>query len=335
MTHFEVVQTVSNWFKIKPEVEIVSRYSFSFPVPDITVQFVDGTIALIECKPSHASRREYLTGLGQAIAFCRHSEKSYLALPKKEFLELEKWLWPEYVGILAVDYQNVEVIREPIFQPQILVEKENIKRGYAYYRDLKINEIYFILKELVNSSENFTKKQDLDNILWTSLTKIRKWKSSKQSNILNTKLLIRDLKLFDFSLNRVSNLGKELLSINSEDFEKLKEFFRKLFLLEGNYIDIVGIIQMLNDKYDVFESVNHFDRLLSEEIIKEKLATKNTNIIRDLRDIRRILKELDILSSWKKIDNRVGKFTINWNKIIHFIKLRYIAIEILILKIIF
>lgn len=46
MTHSEVVFAVSNWFKMKPEVEIVTRFSFNFPMPDIQVQFSDGSIVL-------------------------------------------------------------------------------------------------------------------------------------------------------------------------------------------------------------------------------------------------------------------------------------------------
>ncbi|MCX7879717.1 MAG: hypothetical protein N2517_03560 [Ignavibacteria bacterium] len=97
MTHNEVVQLVSNWFKQKSDVEIVTRFAYHFPMPDIQVKYLNGTLAQIECKASNLNRREYLTGLGQAIAFCRHSDKSYLALPRKELELMEKWLWTNFI----------------------------------------------------------------------------------------------------------------------------------------------------------------------------------------------------------------------------------------------
>lgn len=320
MNHFEVIQTVSNWFKNKKEVELVTRFSFTFPVPDIQVQYYDGTIVQIECKPSNATRREYLTGLGQAIAFCRHSDKAYLALPYKEFYEMEKWLWPDFIGILLVDYGKVEVHREPKVKPNMIISKEQIGRGYAYYRDLKIKEIYQILKDLFFASNTPLNSEKINQIIWSSLTKLRNWKSSKDSNVLNTKLLLRDLGLFDFNSYQITPLGKELLTIELKEEEKLRNFFRKLFLIEGNYIDIVAIIQQLNEQYS-FESIKNFKEKIVETIRKEKMAGANTNIERDLNDIIRILKELEVLQFIKNPTN--GKFfRINWNKILHFIKYR-------------
>lgn len=323
MTHSEVIQSVSNWFKLKPDVEIVTRFSYSFPVPDIQIQYTDGTILQIECKPSNATRREYLTGLGQTIAFYRHSDKAYLALPSKEFSSMEDFLWPNFVGIILVDGSNVAVFRDPVKPKGIKPKIEKIKRGYAYYRDLKINEIYSVLLELKDSSytvQNDPKK--VDDVIWNGLQKIRNWKSSPKSNVLNTKLLLRDLKLFDFSMFQVTEIGKELLAMDVGDSEKLKAFFRKQFLIDGNYIDIIGIIQELNDEYDSFESTNFFVDLLSKKILQEKLATRRTNVKRDLRDIIRIFKELEIISSWKRFNNKKGKYFILWKNILNLIKFR-------------
>ncbi len=57
MTHNQVVQLTSNWFKIKPEVELVSRFSYDFPVPDVQVQLKTKEIIQVECKPSGANKR--------------------------------------------------------------------------------------------------------------------------------------------------------------------------------------------------------------------------------------------------------------------------------------
>lgn len=65
-----------------------------------------------------------------------------------------------------------------------------------------------------------------------------------------------------------------------------------------------------------------FVDLLSKKILQEKLATRRTNVKRDLRDIIRIFKELEIISSWKRFNNKKGKYFILWKNILNLIKFR-------------
>lgn len=276
----------------------------------------------MECKPSSANRREYLTGLGQAIAFCCHSDKAYLALPSKDYYLMEKWLWTDFIGIICVEQNQVFVKWEPIPLKNILISKEQIKRGYAYYRDLKYYEIYHILRSINNALNKTRDREEIDNEIWGTITKIRNWMSSKKSNLLNIKLLLRDLKLFDIYSYQILPLGNELLSIEATNDTKLKEFFRKVFLIDGNYIDIVGLIQEINDCNEFFRDRRTFEERLKESMVAEKLAGKGTNIKSDLRDILRILKELEIIGPWKKVNSLGGKHPILWKNIIHLVKFR-------------
>lgn len=139
---------------------------------------------------------------------------------------------------------------------------------------------------------------------------------------MNIKLLLRDLKLFDINSYQILPLGLELLSIEKNKTDNIQDFFRRLFLLEGNYIDIVGIIQELNDNYGNFQDKEMFKELLKEAIIAEKLATQDTDVKRDLQDILRIIKELEIFGKWKTSNTKGGMYLINWRKILPLVKFR-------------
>jgi len=93
----------------------------------------------------------------------------------------------------------------------------------------------------------------------------------------------------------------------------------RCFLLNANYLDILTIIQKLNDEYIGFTSVQDFKERLAEIMIEEKLATERTNVIRDLQDIPRILKDLNVLSDWKKYGLNY-RYNINWKRVLTIIR---------------
>lgn len=134
--------------------------------------------------------------------------------------------------------------------------------------------------------------------------------------------MLRDLKLFDIHKYEILPLGIELLSIKSDNKSKIKEQIRKIFLIEGNYIDIVGLIQEISDTYEFFEDRTLFKKCLEKAILSDKLASKDTNVRRDLQDILRILKELEIIGDWKQTGTQGGRYPIIWKNILHLIKFR-------------
>lgn len=234
----------------------------------------------------------------------------------------QTWFWPEFIGLLGVEPNNVIEIRKPIKSPVNDRKQKAIKRGYAYYRDLSIREIYYILKAI--SKRMFLEEEEIiDDLIWQEITKHRSWKSSKSSNLLNIKLLLRDLKLFNFKEGKILDNGFELINIGDKnDNEQLKEFGRKLFLIDGNFINIVAIIQEMIDEVPHFNDMNSFKVELSKRIILEKLASNNTDVFRDLRDVIRILTQLDIIKHSKKSELFSSLIVVNWKKLIPFIKNR-------------
>ena len=324
MTHNNVIQSVSSWFKNKNEVKVVSKFSYDFPAPDIQIELNDGKTIQIECKPSGAIKREYLTGFGQAIAYCTQADYSYLAIPSYELNDVKSFFWVDTIGLLSVDYNSVTELREPkITSEKIRIEKKEIKRGYAYYRDLHSKEIYYLIKAIETAKISKLNEINYHNILWDEIKKHRQWSSAKSSNIANMKILLRDLKLINSSDFSLLPNAEELIKLGDQNnWIQYNNTLSRIILLDGNYIDIVALIQELNDKYYNFSNISYFKEKLKEKILAEKLAKDSTNIMRDLQDIPRILIELDILVPWNKIDMLGGRFSINWKKILPFIKNR-------------
>jgi hypothetical protein len=318
MEHEEVVEAVVEWFKRQPHIILVKKGRGEFPDPDVFAQDKKSKITFVECKPSGSSGREYLTGLGQAIAYTTLSNFSFLAIPQKEMVEYRKYFVVETIGLLSVtesgDVTIVKKAREG--KPKF---KSIRDRSYGYYRDLKSEEIYEILKTIYSAQGMEDRIKDS---IWKTLCKMRELKSERQKTgwLLNVKLLLRDLGLINEDMSLTKN-GLTLLQLGASKNKDLyiKELTR-CFLVNANYIDILSLIQELNNKYNAFISVGKFKELLAKKIIEEKLATENTNVMRDLQDILRILRDLGVITEWSTVGHLGGRFNINLKKVSQFLK---------------
>jgi integrase len=324
MDHREVIQIVSNWFKRKKEVDLVTRLvRWPFPSPDIFIITKNNESISVECKPSGQSGREYITGLGQAISYFTIADFSYLSLPAKELQNYKKFFIIPEVGLLSVFSNFVKEERKPKKIKIKKIEVEYPKRGYAYYRDLNPEEIYKILSCIKSNSgkEPIIIKQKI----WETIKRIRKGlKSQKQKMgwLINIQLFLRDLNLINIEDYTLKNNAEVLLEFDISKEEQRKLYLSELckyLLLEGNYIDIVGLIQELNDTYDSFSNVNEFYEKLTKRIYEEKLATSRTDVKRDVKDIISILKKLGVLS---ELDKKTKKYFVRWNKVLPFVKMR-------------
>ena len=326
MKHDDVVEACANWFKSDSRATLISKgYGRAFPNPDVRIQYQDNKIAFVECKPSDAGGREYLTGLGQSLAYLTFVDFSYLALPEKEMNEFEQFFWIETVGLLSVrDNMTVQLQREALQSEALVAREEARVRGYGYYRDLRPLEVHAVLKAIERARAR-RRRPNVDQIkdaMWQQVCRMRDIQSQRQKNswILNMSLLLRDLQVInphDYSLTedgfRLRQLGE------LRDKQPFLNELAKLFLVNANYLDIVTIIQSLNDKHSGFTSVSQFKNLLVKEIINQKLATQGTNVMRDLQDIPRILRDLNILTEWKRI-GLARRYVVNWKYILSLIK---------------
>jgi len=322
MEHDEVVEACTNWFKFDSQVTLISKgYGKTFPNPDVRVQYKNKKIAFVECKPSDAGGREYLTGLGQSLAYLTFADFSYLALPQREMDKYEQYFWIENVGLLSVRDDITVQLHRNALQSNVLVTREEPRvRGYGYYRDLKPLEIHAILKAIERKRvrQATPNVQQLKDAMWEQVCRMRQIRSQEQKNawVLNMSLLLRDLQLINPNDYSLTDDGIRLLQLGElRDKQPFLNELAKLFLINANYLDIITIIQSLNDKYSGFSSVPEFKNLLIAEIINQKLATTSTNVMRDLQDIPRILRDLNILSDWKQI-GLAHRYIINWKHVL-------------------
>jgi len=321
MNHDDVIQAVAEWFRADPNVTLVTKtYGRGFPSPDVSVQLTQDKLAYVECKPSDAGGREYLTGLGQCVAYLLFFDFSYLALPEKELHEYQRYFWVQNIGLLSVkDNFTVSRIRQAQ-ESHVVTTKERRERGYGYYRDLKPLEIHALLKA-IQSKRISLKKLDMKKIedaMWQQVCRMRNIQSltQKSSWVLNMRLLLRDLQLINPQDYSLTEDGFRLLQLGDlSDKQPYMNELARCFLINANFIDIVTLIQTLNDQYFGFSSVSQFKGLLVKNIYNEKLATKGTNVLRDLQDIPRILRDLNIITDWMKI-GLVNRYVINWKYVL-------------------
>ncbi|MEM2145692.1 MAG: hypothetical protein QW279_10045 [Candidatus Jordarchaeaceae archaeon] len=326
MEHEDVVEAVADWFKADRDVVLITKgYGRGFPSPDVMVQYRQGKIALVECKPSDAGGREYMTGLGQSLAYLLFADFSYLAMPEKELNTFQRYFWIKEIGLLSVkENLRVQLVRQAIESKVILRREEPRIRGYGYYRDLRPMEIYQILRAIQTEKtrQAHLNKDRIENAIWREILRTREIRSQRQRNawILNIKLLLRDLQLVNLDDYSLTEDGFRLLQLGAlPDKKPYLDELARCFLLNANYIDILTIIQNLNDEHIGFNSVQDFKEKLSKKIIEEKLATEGTNVIRDLQDIPRILRDLDIISEWKKYGFNY-RYNINWKRVLSLIR---------------
>jgi len=320
LTHDDVVKIVANWFKSRSDIVLVGKsYGRTFPKPDVYAMDKNRKIYSVECKPSDANVREYITGLGQSVAYLIHSDYSYLALPEPEMNRYKRYFLSEDIGLISVVEDGVHVIREAKPSKFKKLEEEPRTRGYGYYRDLTPFEIYEILKVIHSKKLENLNLQEIKDAIWKKITDNRNIKSQKQKDswILNIKLLLRDLHLINPDDYSLTEEGFRLLRLGES--KSFMDELTKCFLLNANYIDIIVLIQEIVDEYGSFSTKSEFKDLLVQRIYDEKLATKDTNVGRDIQDILRLLRrDLKLIK-----ENKVGSkwtYTISWRYIISLIK---------------
>ena len=160
--------------------------------------------------------------------------------------------------------------------------------------------------------------QQIKDAMWQQVLRMRNIRSQRQKNswILNISLLFRDLHVINPNDYSLTEEGFRFLRLGElQDKQPFLDELARLFLINCNYLDIVTIIQSLHDEYSGFASVTEFKNRLVGKIHNQKLATQGTDVMRDLQDIPRILRQLNILSKWTKI-GLAYRYVVNWKYIL-------------------
>ena len=265
-----------------------------WPRPDIA--FEDGTnnsSFAIEFKPPNHSKREYVTGLGQAITYLNDFEFSGLVVPKRtaDGFEISNYLYnilDQELATLSLalfeydqDINNLTVLRPltPREKPPSQVPKGiGRKVFWGYWRDLSHYDLFKLLR-LSDEMEG----QDFSKIFqsfwtkfatkgtaltWEGKTRKKKMPNAKslKAECLNAQLAMRHSGLLSAD-GRLTASGHDLLHIGkiySPDSVAFMEMLAYYILMDGHHLNLIFWIDEQNRAIDVCNKDNrsqYFDAL--------------------------------------------------------------------------
>ncbi|MHA1221735.1 MAG: hypothetical protein ACTSP3_00475 [Candidatus Heimdallarchaeaceae archaeon] len=260
----------------KPDFVLLSRSK----LPEFDIAF--------EVKPPHAEKREYLTGLGQTIAYLQYYPASYLIIPNEE---IDGYFLPEFLsesinnlgaqslGLISYDIQEYEprIVKEA--EPQKTVQKEVSKkhsRPWLFWMDTSIEEVGKILRLVAQfPEENLETKKSR---IWKQVLRDRYSGSKKpDSYLLNYSLFFSSLELWDGNgnLTVIGNRLKEISTKYGENSIEFKNALHYLILTTGGYLRLLKFIQKTQDSFE-FDKKGDRDKLIKEikKLRQEQSCTK-------------------------------------------------------------
>ena len=243
-----------------------------------------------EVKTPFVYKHEYLTGIGQAIAYNSIFPLSYLVIPdiNMEGFEVKNYISNVCqvnklnIGIFAYDMNdpnNVGLIKQAeltLSDPrQIKASVRGIKRSYSYWRETKPEEVFEALRisyELRNEEGNIMDK--LLERLWSEVLKRRFPRTKRKSSfLLNYKLFLIQNSLID-STGRLTIVGRHVLNLG-ERFGVQSDIFKEIItyvLLKygGHYLLLSKIyklqLEMSEDELSSWDNwINGVVKRLSEQ----------------------------------------------------------------------
>ena len=139
---------------------VVITSSSDWPEPDFVFHDPTRKIAYaFEFKPPGQDRREYLTGLGQALGYLKRFDQALLVVPSEaEGFQIADYVAdlvqgiPLQIGLVSYDSENVGTVRllqPPPSQPVGPLEKNRAALSntfWAFWMDQSVNEFYLMLR---------------------------------------------------------------------------------------------------------------------------------------------------------------------------------------------
>ncbi|NJE11822.1 hypothetical protein [Thermococcus sp. LS2] len=297
LTHNELVDVVSQAILKKYRDHFkdmfITNVSIDFPKPDFiympyrfvemrkitpkklkNLVSVDSGIMVpvaFELKPPYAMKHEYLTAIGQALAYTLVFPVSYLVIPEFSIREdfdgvqfVEKIITRHNlkIGIISYNSNNpnkVELIREaePIYDTldsdTVSAMITKIKRSYSYWRDTRPEEVYDVLKiverVMLEKRESSSIMDDVFNRVWEEILSSRFSEASKNSYILNYKLFFVQNGLIDKN-GKITALGLNLLLLGERlgsDSNEFRDLVTYVLLIYGGHYQVLSKIYKIQE----------------------------------------------------------------------------------------
>lgn len=290
---------------------------WDWPRPDYVCfdKGINATYAL-EFKPPFQSKREYLTGLGQSLAYLQKHNYSGLIVPycADDGFQIAEFISntlqsPEFnsvpISLFAYDYNtgSIDILR-PITairgNVNFKIKADETKTFWCWWRDISHYELY----DLLNLSFIYADQDgDIysDHIYPTFYKmmvdkKTRQWdgcprsktgsEASMKAEKQNYKIPLFQLGLWSQGEGRLTELGFELLEIGKKYGPNSKKFIDRLaylVLVDGRHRDLINLINNYQKFGDIPKSSKEYtvalEQFLSDNgcIGKRKPTAKTTD----------------------------------------------------------
>lgn len=273
---FNIRNAVPNYKQVF-STSLVRTGDWDWPRPDYVCFDEDNNASYaLEFKPPFQSKREYLTGLGQSLAYLQKHNYSGLIIPYiaddgfriADFIA-DTMESPEFsdvaTSLYAYDYntEEIDILRQIKTKRKLSGshrKKEEVKTFWCWWRDISHYELY----DLLNLSFIYG---DFDGDIYTDHIyptfykmmvdkKTRQWNgkprnktgsiASMKSEKQNYKIPLMQLELWSRSEGRLTDLGFELLEIGKKYGPDSKKFINRLtyyVLVNGRHLDLINLVE--------------------------------------------------------------------------------------------
>ncbi|MEM2202697.1 MAG: hypothetical protein QXX41_14325 [Nitrososphaerota archaeon] len=307
-----VLKGVDPWKTLyKPTIVITS--SSEWPEPDFVFDDRKGMTYSFEFKPPEQVRREYLLGIGQAVAYLTHFSHSTLILPKTaENFHIADYIscivrnLPLKIGVIAyepTDIRHLEVLVPYPPQPVGPLERKASigKVFWAFWMDESIHEFYLMLKrsyELRKEPGDIKEKvfKDVFTLMQQGKTYANDGTPRKlggrlkfSSWFLNYRLPFLHCGLWSLD-GKPTLTGTRILSIGDTygwDSEEFRNALAKAYLINGKHLLLLKYIwdiqiNMINNNIQ-HQTQNEYLNKMADELMKRGFGRAHRGVRRNLQ----------------------------------------------------
>ncbi len=255
----------------------LSRTSdWTWPRPDyVCFDAVNNCTYAIEFKPTNQTKREYLCGLGQSLAYLQKHMYSGLMVPTvaDDGFKISAFInatlqAPEFadVGISLYEYDpktlTVNILREikkPRAVKALTVAAAQTSTFWCWWRDVSQYELYELLNLSFKYNENtgdiytshifpeFWNELNAGNALtWENVARKAPSASSKNSLKQNYKIPLNQLDLWNAQTGKLTETGIRLLKIGKMYGPDSKDFLNALtylILVDGKHLELIKKVE--------------------------------------------------------------------------------------------
>lgn len=271
----------------------ISNVSMDFPKPDfvyLPINKKNVYSVAFEVKTPFVYKHEYMTGLGQAIAYNTFFPLAYIVIPD---INMDGFMVTDYIktivysnklkiGIFSYknnDINDISLVkRAEVIEQETSDEIKKIKRSYSYWRETKPEEVF----QGLDLATRY--KSDLDSIMqrfWDEILSKRFRKTKNISSfLLNYKLFFVQNSLLDANGN-LTILGKRTLELGERfgyNSDIANEIITYIVLKYGGHYLLLS--KIYNEQLSMSsEELSSWDTWI--DALEKRLTTHNYMISKD------------------------------------------------------